>query len=54
MNRRAAFFAVASAACLVLAPVADAEFRWLPIVLGGLYATLALLVLLDALGRRNR
>ena len=54
MNRRMTFFGGAALVCLALSPVADAKFRWLPLLLAGVYATLALLVGLDALGRRQR
>lgn len=41
MDRRAAFFLLAAAICALLAPVTDADQRWVPIGLAGLYVVLA-------------
>ncbi len=48
MDRRAAFFLVASAACGLLTPVADPDHRPVAVGLSVLYALLALASWLDA------
>ncbi len=53
MDRRAAFFALASLVCLLLAPVAEARFRTLTIGVAITYALLALASYLDARSRRH-
>jgi hypothetical protein len=53
MDRRAAFFIVASIAGFALTPVADAEHRWVSIGVGVVYALLAVASLLDARSRHN-
>jgi len=50
MDRRALFFLVAAAACALLIPVADAEFRALT---GGLALTYVVLALLSYLDHRS-
>lgn len=47
MSRRVLFFLIAGGICLLLAPVAHAEFRWVAEVLAGTYGVLALLAFLD-------
>jgi hypothetical protein len=53
MGRRVGFFLIAALVCLAVAPVTQAEIRWVPEVLSGTYGVLALLALLDGLGRRR-
>ncbi len=53
MDRRAAFFLLASAAGFALAPVADAEHRWVGLGVGIVYAVLAVASLADARSRHN-
>ncbi len=53
MDRRAAFFLLASVAGFVLTPVADPEHRWVSIGVGVTYALLALASILDARSRDN-
>ena len=53
MNRRVTFFAGAAVICIALIPLMDPKFHWVPKIVGGVYAVLALLALLDGLGRRN-
>lgn len=53
MNRRVAFFAGAAVVCFALVPLIDEKFHWVPEGVGGIYAVLALLAGLDALGRRK-
>jgi hypothetical protein len=53
MNRRVAFFAGAAVVCFTLIPLIDEKFHWVPETVGAIYAVLALLALLDVLGRRN-
>lgn len=51
MDKRVPFFAIAAAVSLALAPIADAEHRWVAIALSITYVVLAVLTLLDS---RNR
>ena len=53
MNRRIGFFAIAAVVCLLLIPVVDDKFMWVPRTVGGIYVFLTLLAIGDALGRRN-
>lgn len=53
MNRRVGFFAIAAVVCFSLIPLIDDKFHWVPKMVGGIYAALAVLALLDAVGRRN-
>jgi hypothetical protein len=53
MDRRAVFFAAATAVCAALAPAADSELRWVPIAMSVAYAVLALLSLLDYVSRHR-
>lgn len=53
MNRRVAFFAGAAVVCFALIPLIDEKFHWVPEGVGAVYAVLAVLALLDDLGRRN-
>jgi hypothetical protein len=53
MNRRVGFFAGAAVVCVVLIPLIDEKFHWVPEIVAGIYGVLALLAALDALGRRN-
>jgi hypothetical protein len=53
VNRRVGFFAGAAVACFVLIPLIDSKFHWVPESVGLVYAVLAILAALDALGRRN-
>jgi hypothetical protein len=53
MARRVGFFVIAALVCLAVAPVTKADLRWVPEVLAGTYGVLALLALLDGLGRRR-
>ncbi len=54
MNRKVLFFLIASIACLLLAPVTQEKFRWVPLTLTGTYAVLALLTALDARSQHRR
>jgi hypothetical protein len=54
MDRRAGFFLGAAVVCLVMSLVIDAELRYVTYWLAGVYALLALLSSLDAIGRRGR
>ena len=51
-DRRAMFFLLVAAVCFALVPVADAEFRPLTLVVGGVYVVLALASFLDHRSRR--
>jgi hypothetical protein len=51
MDRRAAFFLVASVAGFALTPVADPEHRWVCVAVGITYAVLAVASVLDARSR---
>jgi hypothetical protein len=46
-DRRAHFFLGAAVLSGALAPLADAELRWVPIALAAVYVVLALLSMLD-------
>jgi hypothetical protein len=46
-DRRAHFFLGAAVLCAALAPLADAELRWVPVALAAVYVVLALLSMLD-------
>lgn len=52
MDRRAAFFLLASAVCLALAPVA-ADHAWVALTVAGVYLVLAIGSWLDARPRRR-
>ena len=54
MDRRIPFFLVASAAGFALAPVADADHRWVAVAVGIVYVVLAALVALDVRSRGRR
>ncbi len=53
MDRRAVFFAVAALVCALLIPATDSELRWVPMVMAGSYAVLAVLSLLDSRSRHG-
>lgn len=53
MDRRAGVFLVFAAMCLLLVPVTDDEFRWVPIATAVTYIVLALASLLDARSRKR-
>ena len=53
MDRRAAFFLIASVVGFALYPVADPEHRWVCIAVGITYAVLAVASFLDARSRSN-
>ena len=53
MNRRVGFFLGAALICVLLVPVLDAKFQWVPKVVAAIYVVLALLALGDLLGRRR-
>jgi hypothetical protein len=53
VNRRVTFFAVAALVCLLLVPVLDPKFQWVPKALAAVYAVLTLLAAADALSRRR-
>ena len=53
MNRRVGFFAGAAVLCLLLVPLIDEKFHWVPETVAALYGVLAVLAALDAFGRRN-
>jgi hypothetical protein len=48
MDRRAVFFVVAACVCGLLTPATDADLRWVPLALMGLYLVLALASWLDS------
>ena len=50
-DRRAAFFLLAALVCALLAPVADRQFRWVPITVAITYVVLAVASFLDARSR---
>jgi hypothetical protein len=54
MDRRAVFFFIASAAGFGLAPVCDAEYRWVAIAVGVTYLVLAVAVLLESWSKARR
>jgi hypothetical protein len=47
MSRRVWFFVGAALVCLVLIPVAPADFRWVPMVVAAVYGALAALTGLE-------
>ena len=51
MDRRAAFFFIASAAGFLLTPVADPDQRWVSIGVGIVYFVLAIASIADARSR---
>ena len=53
MDRRAVFFAGASAVCGALVPAADTDLRWVPLWMAVAYAVLAVLSFLDWWSRRT-
>jgi hypothetical protein len=53
VDRRAAFFLLASAACLALTPIAGGH-AWVALTVAGVYLLLAVGSWLDARGRRRR
>jgi hypothetical protein len=53
MDRRALFFIGAAVVCAAVAPATESDLRWIPIVMAGAYAILALLSLLDAWSRHR-
>jgi uncharacterized membrane protein YqjE len=53
MDRRAAVFLVFAFMCVVLVPVTDAEYRWVPIATAVVYVLLAIASVLDARSRKR-
>jgi uncharacterized membrane protein YqjE len=53
MDRRAGVFLVSALMCVLLVPVTDNEFRWVPIVTAAVYVVLALASTLDARSRNR-
>ena len=53
MDRRAAFFFVAAAICMVMSFVIDTELRYVPYWLSAVYVVLGILSSLDAISRRR-
>jgi hypothetical protein len=53
MDRRAGVFLIFAAMCLVLVPITDDEYRWVPIVTAVTYVVLAAASLLDARSRKR-
>ncbi|MDQ1436402.1 MAG: hypothetical protein QOK43_31 [Acidimicrobiaceae bacterium] len=53
MDRRAAFFLIAAAACLAVVPVGVEKFRAVAVVTAVVYAVLAVLSFLDHRSRRG-
>jgi hypothetical protein len=51
MDRRAMFFVGAAIACVLLIPLTDDEFRWVPIATAITYVVLAIASWLDARSR---
>lgn len=54
MDKRIVFFLVAAVLCAVMTPLAPDDLRWVPMATAVTYVVLAVLVTLDALGRRPR
>jgi hypothetical protein len=53
-GRRPLFFLIAGVAALLLIPLSDAKLRYVPMVVAGIYFTLAALFGLEVLSRRRR
>jgi hypothetical protein len=53
MDRRITFFLGAAVACLLLVPLAEEKFRWVPIVTGVAYVLLAGAVALEQRSKRR-
>jgi hypothetical protein len=53
LDRRVPFFLFVAALCFALVPFADKGLRHVPIIVGFVYVVLALVFLLDWLGRRD-
>jgi uncharacterized membrane protein YqjE len=53
MDRRAGVFLIFALMCVLLVPVTDDEFRWVPIATAVTYVVLALASLLDARSRKR-
>ena len=51
MDRRAQFFLVAAAACVVMGFVGLAEFSWIAFTVAGTYVVFAILSMLDRWSR---
>ena len=47
MSRRVTFFVIAAGTCAVLTFAAPADLRWVPVIVAGVYATLAALTALE-------
>jgi hypothetical protein len=54
MDRRVAFFLVAALTCGLLTPLAPADFRWVPVVVAGVYLVLAGLTALEQWSEARR
>jgi len=53
-GRRPLFFAVTCVICLLLAPAAPAQYRWVNYAMGGLAALWAVLLALEVIAGRGR
>jgi hypothetical protein len=53
MDRRAAFFLLAAVVAAILAPITEAEHRWVPVGLSIIYVVLAVASWADRRGRRS-
>ena len=53
MDRRATVFLIFAVMCLLLVPVTDDEFRWVPIATAVTYVLLAIASMLDARSRKR-
>lgn len=53
-DRRIFFFLAAAALCGVMTFLAPSDLRWVPVATAVTYVGLAILVALEALGRRSR
>jgi hypothetical protein len=53
MDRRIIFFLVAAGVCVLLVPLAETKFRWVPIVTATAYVLLAGAVALEQRSKRR-
>ena len=54
IDRRITFFLAAAVVCALMAPLAPAELRWVPVATAVTYVVLAILVVLESLSGRSR
>lgn len=53
LDRRVPFFALVAVVCFALVPAAEPKLRYVPTWVGIVYVVLAVLFLIDWLGRRS-